>query len=291
MKIFSFLGLSSSTPEWTYVSRGSIWRIVFSQSGTIVGESRDHEQKTASFFCIDERTGSVVWQDMSVHEPWWVGIDSVYRDVIIFHEFANPGLPEHRGILVSDLGSGKLLWHNRELTFWFAFKEFAYAYKPMFEKRIGYKLSLKTGEVLEEFGDALDELYVLRKLAQDEQQQEGFLFPEVLEQGAVKEEVSAFVHKETKGKKVHGQVEFIHHPPYVLLNYYTPGRTSTEGSLVLENRFSIFDTERKSKIFGEILAIDAKAPTPDSFFVKGELAYFIKDQRVLTALRLHDRSK
>ncbi|MCI0706201.1 MAG: DUF4905 domain-containing protein, partial [Ignavibacteriae bacterium] len=262
MKIFSFLKQGLREPEWTYNAPGNIWRIQFSQSGQLVGECRDHELKTVSFFCLDENTGSVHWQGVRLNQsaakedaprlvetsvdPWWIGIDSVYRDVILLHEFANPGLPEHRGILALDLGSGSLLWHNRDLTFWFAYKDSLYAYKPMFQKRIGYKLSLKTGNVEEEFDDALDNLYTLRSLALNEQREEEYLFPEVLEEGVGGQDVRAIVKKETRDAEVLGNVEFIRHDPFLLLNYYTSNRLSTVESPILENRFSIFHLERQN---------------------------------------------
>jgi len=290
MKIFSFLGHDTLEREWTYAAQGSIWRILFSTSGNVVGECRQHEQKTVSFFCLDERSGAVLWQDVRLDEPWWVGIEAVSRDVVLLHEFANPGVPEHKGIIALDVGSGSVLWRNTELTFWFAFNDSVYAYQPKFEKRIGYKLSLRAGAVEEEYGDALDDLYALRTLALNEQQQEDFLFPEILEEDPGNAEIQAIIRKGTKGTPLHGQVEFIRRQSLVLMNYYTPGRSSTPESLVLENRFSIYDLERQSKVFSEILATDAKAPTPDSFFIKGSLVYFIKQHNILTALRLTEKN-
>ena len=286
MKIFSFLGQKKLNPEWTYSAHGSIWRILFSPSGRLVGECRDHRQKSATLFCLDEKTGSPVWQDLRLNEPWWIGIDAVYHDTVVVHEFANPGLPEHKGIIVLGLEQGNELWRNSEMTFWFAYKESVYAYKPKFEKRIGYRLSLHSGAVEEEFGDALDDLQALRKLALDEQQADDFLFPEILENESSDPLVAALVAAETGGAIVHGGIECIRSQHHLLFNYYTSGRASTPESPVLENRFVVFDMQRQAKIYTETLAVDAKAPTPDSFFIKGRLVYFIKNQNILTALAL-----
>lgn len=286
MNIFSIFGQNKQEPEWTYTAHGSIWRILFSTSGKIVGECRDHQQKRATFFCLEEATGSVVWQDVQLNEPWWIGIDAVQQEVVLLHEFANPSKPEHKGIIAYDVEQGTKLWQNDELTFWFAYRDSVYGYKTMFEKRVGYKISLRTGQVEEEFGDAVEELQQLRQLAVGELVSDDFLFPEILDLQALEPAAATLVKKETKGSPVRGDIEFIQHHPYLLLNYYTSSNRETVEAPALANHFSVFNIERQSKIYSDILATDATAPTPDSFFIKGPMVYFIKNRHTLTALRL-----
>lgn len=286
MKIFSLFSQPKLAAEWSYRAHGRVWRILFSGSGRIVGESRDQEQKRTSFFCLDERSGSVVWQDITVNEPWWVGIEGVHRDVVLLHEFANPSMPEHKGLRALDLEQGKELWHNSELTFWFAYRQNIYAYRTQFEKRVGYKLSLHSGQVEEEFGDALNELNTLRQLALSEEPTDDVQFPEILSLEALEPQIEAIVNKETKGADIQGEIEFIQRKPFLLMSYYTRSRSSGMESPVLESRFSVFNTDSSSKLYSDILAADAKAPVPDSFLIKGSLVYFIKNHHTLTALRL-----
>ncbi|MGH2569096.1 MAG: DUF4905 domain-containing protein, partial [Bacteroidota bacterium] len=234
----------------------------------------------------DGTSGSVLWQDVHPKEPWWVGIEAVYNDVVLLHEFSNPSLPEHKGVIALDLEEGKELWRNDQLTFWFAYHNSVYGYKTQFEKRVGFKLSLHSGHVEEEFGDAPVELNALRKLAQDEQQSDDFLFPEIMDRASLDQMVAAMVEKETKGESMVGNIEYVRQDPYLLMNFFAPGRSSTPETPALENHFSVIDLVRQRNIYSEVLATDAKAPTPDSFFLKGSFVYFIKDQRTLTALQL-----
>ena len=285
MKMFSLFGRRSLDTEWNYTPGGGIWRILFT-SGRIVGECRNHESKQASFFCLDERTGSVAWQDVRVNEPWWVGIDALHQGVIILHLFANPSLPEHKGLIALDLDTGRELWRNEQLTFWFAYRDKLFAYKTEYERRTCYALRLRDGAIEQEFGDALAELFVLRQLAADEQEREGFLFPEVVNKDSLTPQESAVLKKELHSLATHGDIEMIRQDGYMLMNYYRESRYSTPEALILENHFSVYNLESGNRLFSDILSTNAKAATPDSFFMRNNLAFFVKNQNTLTALRL-----
>jgi hypothetical protein len=285
MKIFSFFGQRQLETEWMYKARGGIWRLLFS-SDRIVGECRNHELKRASFFCLEEHSGSVLWQEVQLAEPWWVGIEAVHRDVIVLHQFANPGLPEHKGMIVLDLGVGNELWRNEQLTYWFAFRDHLYAYKTEYERRTGYKVRSRDGVVEQEFKDTLDDLFAMRQLAMSEELSEGFVFPEIAMRESLTPQEASVINSETKGAALHGEVEMVRKNRFLLFNYYTAGKSSTPESPMLENRFSIHDLENERRIFSDILCADAKAPTPDSFFLKNDHVFFVKLQDTLTALRL-----
>jgi hypothetical protein len=289
MKIFSLFDQSKLNPAWSYAAHGSIWRILFSDSGNILGESRTQEKKQATFFCLDEQTGAMRWQDVRLSEPWWVGIEAIHRNLVLLHEFANPSMPEHKGIIVLDLATGKELWRNDELTFWFAFQDFVYASKPQFEQRVGYKLSLENGTIVEEYRESLDEINQVRRRSLEEQksqQEHDYRFPELFDEGNINADVALWLKRTMKGVPVHGGIECVQHRPYFLVNFFVAGRSSTPESPILENHFLVYDTTKNKEVFRELLASDAKAPTPDSFFVKSGTAYFIKNQNILTALRL-----
>lgn len=291
MKIFSFLHSGQRTPDWTYEAGGHIWRILFSEKGRIVGESRDHEKKTASFFCLDEETGHVCWEDVHLREPWWVGIEAVYRDFLILHEFLKPDLPEHQRIRVLDIESGALRWKNDDLSFSFAHDNRLYAYRDLFEKRVGYALDLGTGEVVEAYEEGLKELRTLKTLAANEQLDERFRFPEAFEVETADPEIEKLVRKETKGESVEGRIEVIRERDLLFIGYYVLRSNTTPEATALKNHFAVYRVSAGRRIFSDVLTTDARRPTPDSFFIRNQTTYFIKDQRILTALRLWKSSQ
>jgi len=266
-----------------------VWRILFGNADRIVGESRDNDKKTVSFFCLDRQSGRPLWEDRSAKEPWWVGLEAVQKNVVLLHGYQKPDLPGHFGIYAWDLEGAEELWRNEEMTFWFCYGNRVYTYKTLFERRVGYALELRTGEVLETYEEGIEDLFRVRELARKEAPEDELLFPEVAGEGSPPE-AQSLVGKETKNKEIIGEIEYLFQNPYLIMNYHLPNRNSGPESLKLENHLAIIDSRGGKKVFTDILALEASAPVPDSFFVRGGVVFFVKEQKTLLALVLPDSS-
>jgi len=273
-------------PIWEFSPGVLIWRIFISSQNTIVVETRNQEAKTASFFCVDARTGKSLWKEIEFDEPWWIGIETVYDKWIIMHRFARPDMPEHRGIYTVELATGKLLWRNDELTYWFVHDQKLYAYKYIFEKRFGYEIDINTGTVLNEYADNLDVFHELRRkvLQKEPEGMQGTIFSELYIQRQIDSEVASIIQQITGGNALEGGIEYLCQSNILLVSYYRKGNSSV--SATLENIFTVYDIERREKRFNEIIVKGVEVPSPDTFFVKDEFVYFIKNRNTLTALRL-----
>ena len=272
-------------PIWEFSTDVLIWRILFSSQNKIIGETRNQEAKSTSFFCIDAQTGKSLWKGIAFDEPWWIGIETVYDKWIILHRFARPDMPEHRGIYMVELATGKLLWRNDELTYWFVLDQKLYAYKYIFEKRLGYEIDINTGTVLNEYADNLDSLHELRRqVLQNES--ESIQAAELLEsyhKEQANSEVAVSIQQITGGNALEGWIEYLIRSNILLVSHYR--KQNSSATATLENIFTVYDAERKERLFNEIIVKDVQAPSPDTFFVKDEFVYFIKNQNTLTALQ------
>jgi len=286
MKILSLFRTGQLKVEWTYTAHGSIWRILVSKAGRIVGECRSQDKKTTSFFCVDGSTGAPVWQDLRLQESWWIGIEAVHDNVLILHGFAEPDLPVHRGLMAFDVETGAERWRNDELTYWFGHRGQVYAHRDLFEKRIGYALNLDTGVVEQTYEESLEPLHNLRKQASGEPDVEGLRFPELTNLGSLEASLGALIEREIRGKKIAGGTEVIVEDGFLLLSYHSVRPDSTIETPLYDNHFVIFDLEKRRSLFTGILVQNARAPVPDSFFVKSPFVYFVKDLNTLTAVRL-----
>jgi len=286
MKRASFFGFGQRKPAWTYAAHGAIWRIEISGSGKIIVECRDQERKEVSFFCLEGETGAPRWEDRKLEEPWWVGIESVQGETLLLHQFAQPDMPEHKRIVALAIDSGTEQWRNDDLTYWFGIRDKVYAYQDTLEKRIGHALNLATGAVEQTFRENLDELRALRTASFQELPSGDSRFPEILDERSEEPPILAAVDKETKGKNVAGNIEYVRERDLLLFNYHEPARGSSAGSPLFDNHFVIFDLQRRKKVFSEVLASGLRTPVPDSFFVRPPFAYFVKNQNMLTAIRL-----
>jgi hypothetical protein len=273
-------------PVWNFDAGTLIWRIFFTSNNLMIGETRNQETKSTSFFCVDLHSGKPLWRNVGFDEPWWIGIEAVYKKWMILHGFVRPDIPEHRGVRVIDVESGKLLWRNDDLTFWFLDNEKLYAHKYLFEKHIGSELDIKTGILINEYSDNLDTLQELRqKVMQNEFScQQDVIFPEVFNENEAESVIRTAVQRITEGKALEDWIEYLSHRGILIVSHYHQTKNQTESSL-LNNILSVYDVKSEKTLYSEIITTDAKTPSPDSFFIKNDLVLFIKQQTIVTALQ------
>ncbi|MBF8295129.1 MAG: hypothetical protein HW389_1674 [Bacteroidetes bacterium] len=286
MNLFSFFRSERLDTDWKYIANGLIWRLLFTESGRVVGECRNQDKKTVSFFCLDEESGNPLWQDLNLEESWWVGIEAVLNDTVLFHSYASPDMPEHRGIRAYDTRTGILRWRNDDATFWFGFGDRVFAYRDLFEKRVGYEIGLQTGELKATFDESLQELHALRREAIDSQPASEVTPPEILTDNALDPSMLALVNRTARGKKIAGSVEYVKQNDVLAFNYHILARTPAVQSQSFENHLFVYRLPQCRCVFSDIIGRDLKAHVPDSFFVRRSRLFFVKDQHTLTALRL-----
>jgi hypothetical protein len=147
-------------------------------------------------------------------------------------------------------------------------------------------LNVRSGEILQTFDDSFEELRRIRSLATDEQRQEAFRFPEILDANSVDPLMEAMVRKATAGTRVAGEIEYIREQGYLVFNYHVPEADTGAEAPLFSNRLSVIDMQGNKSVFSAVLAHNVKAFIPDSFFAKLPYVYFIKDQTTLTAVKL-----
>lgn len=281
-RVFSLFHPKKLQSAWEFNPGALVWRIFFTSTNRIIGETRDQNKKSVSFFCLDAQSGVPLWKDFVLDEPWWTGIEAVHRDVVILHEFARPDMPEHKSFSVIDIESGKLLWKNQELSFWFAYENKLYAQKYLFEKRVGYSFDLHNGTVVEEFSDNLEPLDAMRHSASEQGIDRELVFPEPFNANETDAAIANEIKQVSERKLDH--TEYLLHRGILFVSYYEP--EFLENNLpMFSNTLAMIDMKKHKILFKEVLTKKAQAPAPDSFLVKGDCVYFIKDQLTLTALK------
>ncbi len=258
---------------------------MLSPDGKIIGESRDADAKRLSYFCVDDRTGETFWEGKNFGEEWWMGMEGVQEGVLLLHGFAKPDMPQHQRITAVDVATGKVLWSNPEITYWFGYKERVYAYRDLFEKRIGISLNLRTGEVEERYEESLDELHTLRSLALSEGEQNAYRFPEPVDEEWLDGPRSHLLQLATQGKALAGEVDFFEEGGVAILGFHLREPDESEGARY-QNVLRVMDTLQGKLLYSETLVQDARALIPDSFFVRPPFVYFLKEHKTLVALKV-----
>ena len=286
MKILSLFARPSLKPSWTFTPGDPIWRLYPSRSGELVGEARNQESKRVSFFALNGETGLPFWQDRAFDEPWWIGIEDVTEGVLLLHKFASPDMPQHKGIIGVDLRTGQELWSNAEPIYWFAYKGSVYVHKLMFEKILASELDVKTGHTIEDFGEEHEpRLFQIREEA-IQANQVGLEFPEIADLEIVDPRIVGIVNKVLPKGGVHGPLEYGQRNAFLLMSFHTPSKESTEEKTLLDNHFVVIDTVSGRTVYRDTVVRNSPAVVPDSFFIRNGTAFYIKDQKTLTAIRL-----
>jgi len=286
VSMIRFLKEKQLKPAWIFDAGTLIWRIFFTSNNLLIGETRNPDKKSTSFFCIDLHSGKPLWQNIGFDESWWIGIETVHEKWLILHGYIRPDMPEHRGIRVIDIESGKLLWKNDTLSYWFIDHELLYAHKYLFEKHIACELDIITGEILHENSDNLDQLReIQQKISQKESERPpDVMFPEVFDPNDEHSAIRTTVQHITEGKALEGWVEFLAYCGMLIVSHYRQSQNPSDSSL-LNNILSVYDLKNEKNLHNEIIAEGVKVPSQDSFFIKDNLLLFIKHQNMLTALQ------
>ena len=255
-----------------------------SPDGLFVGEERDAESKSVSFFCLERESGTVRWSNVQHGERWWVSIEAVYRDVVILHEYATPDLPDHRKMHVLDIATGTVRWSNDDLKFLFVSGDCVYASRDLHDSRIFYELEIHTGSIVREVESA--ELNVLGEAITGIGEID---FPRVFDSAARDNSpVSRAIENATRSAKRIDLIEYIEKCGMLVIGYFDNVSDDPVGQ-VFNQHLVITDEETWNNTYEDDVTVNGSAPVPDTFFSMGNFLYYIKDKRVLRAINLSSR--
>ena len=105
--------------NFKFDNKRQIWRILPTETQKLVIEERDTEKQQVYFNCVELSNGKTLLKDFQLEEKFWIGIETIKNDIIYFHRFIKPDLPQHIGIIAFDLKSKSILWETDEYTFQF----------------------------------------------------------------------------------------------------------------------------------------------------------------------------
>ncbi|MGE5679966.1 MAG: DUF4905 domain-containing protein [Bacillota bacterium] len=264
-------------PRYIFTNGRQLWRILISQSDKVLIEDRDVEHKQVYFNCIDAQTGEEVFRNFQFEEKFWIGIEVIYKDIVFFHKFAKPDMPAHKEIIAFDINTQQVLWQNDKYAFLFVYDDKVYTYKPKFEGRNFYSLDYMTGEETEDLGDNAFAINLIRDKIDVAAEYKDYLFPNILRDDTINDiDTKEIIHKFADGFEIQGNIEYIRYKDILLFNYYI--RASEKNFI---NMFIAVDINTREKIFEDVLNSTANAYVPDSYFMKDNLVYLLKEKREL----------
>jgi hypothetical protein len=248
-----------------------IWRILPTYNGKLVIEERNPELKQVYFHCLETKSGKKIFEDFQLDDKFWVGIEAIQNDIIYFHKFAKPDMPKHRGIFAYDIRSQNLVWENPELIFQFLSEDKLYAFKERFEGKFFYSLNPFNGEIIEEIGDNHNLVNELRNEALHKQNNQKYLFPELINEGSLVDHRAIDLVKKVRNDfVVSGNIEFILVENMLMISFH---EVSSKGSY--NNIFKAVDLNTGKYILEEVINKETSLYLTDSFFVKDNFLFLL----------------
>jgi hypothetical protein len=257
--------------KYSHNNKRQIFRLLPTDTGKIIIEERDTEKKQAYFNCLQIESGKKIFKHLQLDEKFWLGIETVYKDVIFFHKFAKPDLPQHNGIIAYDLNNKQTLWEDKNRTFLFIKDEKIYAFQQRFEDREFVILNYLTGELIDELGSDSNAINLLREDAINSEDFSNYRFPAMYDSkiiGSQKE--NEILNKLNEKYIITGGIEYVLMDDLLLFNFH-----SVNPDKSFKNIFRAVDLLDKKNILEVILNSRTNAFAPDSFFVKDDLLFLL----------------
>ena len=248
-----------------------IWRIIPTNTGKLIIEERETEKKQVYFHCLSLDSGKKILSNFQLDDNFWVGIEAVQDNIIFFHKFAKPDMPKHRGIFAYDLTKKEFLWQDPELIFLFLLQNKLYIYKEKFEGRDYYAINPSTGEMIEDVGANYELINKLRDESIKEEENKGYLFPEVFEADSETDgRAGEFIKTLRNDFVISGKIEFITKDNLLVLSFHEANSKGT-----LNNLFKAVDLSTGKYILEEVINKETSLFLTDSFFVKDDLLFLL----------------
>jgi len=246
----------------------------------LVGEERNAESRTVAFFSVD-RTGTL-WSGKNFGEQWWTGIETVHRGVLFLHGFATPDLPGRKGITAVDSRTGDLLWQNAGLTFVASSGDGVYALQDGPVEPVVAEFDHRTGARIREIGRGSD---AVRQVPRDGDLPENVEYPQVLLDDDASP-LSAIVRKISAPAPPERSVEYGEHGPFLVIVHDRGNAPGPDGRTSYTRVLDVLERATGNPAMHVTIETSVTTPAFSTFLVQGDMLYFVRQARSLTAVDL-----
>lgn len=270
-----------ATQLYTYESIYQIWRILISDSEKLIIETRDVNTKEVFFNCLELLNGKMIFKDLQLKEKYWIGIETIYKDLIFLHKFPKPDLPGHKEIIVFEISSKSVLWENNNFSFLFIYEDHVYCYRQSFESRSFFILDYKNGNLISSLGENYKEINRLKELAEKTNSSLNYIFPEIYNSINNEDNIYKAIDSQTSTIEIKGEIEYAIYRNMLFFSFHSKG----EGGITVNN-FCAYDLSSESVLFSDILNENVSALMTDSFFIYKNILFLLKEKNGLAVYKL-----
>ncbi len=251
-----------------------VFRILVSANDKLVIETRDTEAKEAFYHVLDLNTGKKIFRNFQLDEKFWLGIEKIVDDTIIFHKYAKPDMPGHNGIIAVGINEKQILWQNDNAEFIAAENDKIYCARKSFGLTEIVAVNLSTGQELEILGRDEKIAERLKEKADNSEDYSDYIFPEKFFTDSANADIESTILKYTQDLEITGEIEYSFSGDLLVANFHY---RSDDQSLT--NRIIAVDYSTNRELLNTVLNSDAVMYVPDSFFIYKNSLILIKEKK------------
>jgi hypothetical protein len=257
-----------------------IWRLLLNNKNHLLIEEREVKTKSVFYSCFDLQKKKYLLKSHQFDEKFWLGVEAFTDEILLLHKFAKPDMPTHKGMIAYSLSKNKIEWENEKLQFLFVKENDLYCYSQKFESKEFYLVDLLTGEIKENLGADFNKVNIIKNEVEQSDFFTGYVFPEALH--PIKNENSFnIVQKVTNKYSVKGSLDALEFEEHIFVNCHIENKDGT-----LNNIFQIVNMGSNKVIFEELLNKKVNSLFVDSFFIKDNFLFLLKEKSGVISYRI-----
>lgn len=276
--MFNFLSKNIFKINWKQNFEYPIWKIFPSSQNIILCETRDIENKITKYHSIDLNTGKFIWQNYFLDNNWWMGVEGVYGDVILFHEYERPDFPIHKSIIAVDLFNHSVLWQLKDVKFVSATVDFVFATSSNIEQQIFYQINIKSGDIIKNL--SYEEMKLIT--SQIIENNRNLHFPDSLDMEEIRKD-NIIRYFSNINKNIFKVVDILQSNQLNIIGFSV--EQYVNGKALFDDYISIIDLEAKQLYIDKLFTNGNQVVSPRFYMDNGFLIY-IKNKFILNAIML-----
>lgn len=238
-----------------------IFRILPTDSNKLILEERDREKKEVYFSCLDIYTGKKIFFDFQFEEKYWIGIEKIFKDIIFFHRYERPDLPNHKGIIAYDIKSQTILWENPNKFLLVADDKVVLSKNEYGIQKL-FTVDYLSGEIENEANELLN-------LSPEKEDLNNYIYSRQISQDEFLDSIHMGFKKRIDDYLIKDYVNFIQLNNVSLYSFHCITKNGK-----FDNMFFAVD-DNGNIILKEYLSRDIEKLEPESFFIKDNLLFIL----------------
>lgn len=264
-----------------FESEHQVWRLLISNNDKLIVEVRNTDDKEVFFNCIDLKTGNEIFKNFQPEEKYWIGIETIHNDIIIFHKYAKPDMPGHSQIFAFDINKNEIIWQNEFFNFLAVADGKLYSTRGSMMGSFCYAHNIETGEIIEEIGADEEKIDQIQQTALESQDYSDYTYAEKYIPGVNSKIPDELVYSKISDYQIIGDVEAVEFKNHLFFNFHYKINDESIG-----NRFFTFNLTDNLEILNIVLNENLNAYAPDSFFIFKDWLIVLQDKRKVIVYKI-----